>query len=81
MVVSAPEEQHASALTRETVTAAVQYLRFAFSEALVDAFAVAPEVALVATHPACGVRRVLTPEAREELRGDLRGTTKRLPMG
>ncbi len=79
--MSAPEAQHASALTRETVTPAVHYLRFAFSEAQVDAFAAAAEVALVATHPAYEVRTVLTPEVREELLGDLRGTTKRLPMG
>ncbi len=46
-----------------------------------DAFAAAPEVALVATHPAYEARTILSPEVRSELLGDLRGTTKPLPMG
>ena len=81
LVTSTPETQHAAALTRETLTPAVHYVRFLFSGAQVDAFAAAPEVALVATHPAYEARTTLSPEARSELLGDLRGTTKRLPMG
>jgi hypothetical protein len=73
--------QHAAALTRDTVTPAVHYVRFPFSEAQVNAFATVPEVALAATHPDYQARTTLSPEVREELLGDLRGTTKPLPMG
>ena len=38
MVASVPEAQHAAALTRESVTPAVHYLRFGFTEAQVEAF-------------------------------------------
>jgi Protein of unknown function (DUF3501) len=81
VVPSVPEEEHAAALTRETITPAVHYLRFAFSEAQVEAFADAAEVAVVATHPAYGARTVLPPPVRAELLGDLEGTTKPLPIG
>jgi hypothetical protein len=81
LVESVPEAQHAAALTRDSVTPAVHYLRFPFSEAQVTAFGRASEVALVATHPAYEARTVLPPEVREELLGDLLGTTKPLPIG
>ena len=81
MVVSVPEAQHAAALTRETVTPAVHYLRFGFTEAQVEAFKNAGEVALVSTHPAYEARTVLAPATRDELLGDLLGTTKPLPIG
>ncbi len=81
IVASVPEEQHGAALTRETVTPAVHYLRFGFSEAQVVAFETAGEVALVSTHPAYEARTVLSPLVREELLGDLLGTTKSLPIG
>ena len=45
------------------------------------AFGEAAEVALVARHPAYEARTVLSPEVREELLGDLLGTTKALPIG
>jgi hypothetical protein len=80
-VPSVPEEAHAAALVRDTVTPAVHYLRFEFSEAQVEAFAAAGEVALVARHPAYEARAVLDDAVREELLGDLRGTTKPLPIG
>jgi len=80
-VPSVPEEAHAAALVRDTVTPAVHYLRFAFSEAQVKAFAGPDEVALVARHPAYEARTVLTADVRQELLGDLRGTTKPLPIG
>jgi len=80
VVGSVPEAAHAAALTRETVTAAVHYVRFGFTEAQVGAFAGAGEVALVATHPAYEARTVLSPAARRELGGDLLGTTKPLSM-
>ena len=81
VVMSLPEAEHAAALTRETVTPAVHYLRFSFTEAQVAAFRAAAEVALVSTHPAYAARTVLTPEGREALLGDLLGTTKPLPIG
>ena len=81
VVMSVPEAQHAAALVRETVTPAVHYLRFPFTEAQVTACSRAAEVALVSTHPAYEARTVLTPDVREELRGDLDGTTKALPIG
>ena len=80
-VMSVPEARHAAALVRETVTPAVHYLRFPFTEVQVAAFRGSTEVALVSTHPAYEARSVLTPDVREELRGDLQGTTKALPIG
>ena len=76
-----PRPQHEAALTRETVTPAVHYVRFAFTQAQVAAFAEAGEVALVATHPAYEARTELARQVRRELLGDLLGTTKALPMG
>ena len=81
VVASVPEAEHAAALTRETVTPAVHYLRFGFTEAQVAAFAAADEVALVATHPAYEARTSLGAEVRRELLGDLLGTTKALSIG
>ncbi len=80
-VASVPEEQHAAALTRESVTPAVHYLRFGFTEAQVAAFGDAAEVALISTHPAYEARTVLAPVVRAELLSDLLGTTKALPIG
>ncbi len=76
-----PEAEHAAALTRETVTPAVHYVRFRLTEAQGAAFGEAAEVALVSTHPAYGARTVLAPGVRQELLGDLLGTTKALPIG
>jgi hypothetical protein len=81
VVGSLPEAAHEAALTRETVTPAVHYVRFDFSDAQVEAFAEAGEVALVATHPAYECRTELSAGVRRELLGDLRGTTKALPIG
>jgi Protein of unknown function (DUF3501) len=81
VVPSFPEADHAAALTRETVTPAVHYVRFAFTEAQVAAFGEADEVTLVSTHPAYEARTVLPPEVRRELLGDLLGTTKPLSIG
>ena len=81
VVMSVPEAQHGAALTRDTVTPAVHYLRFVFSEAQVAAFGSAEEVALVSAHPAYPAQTVLGPEVRKELLGDLLGTTKPLPIG
>jgi hypothetical protein len=81
VVPSVPEAEHAAALVRETVTPAVHYLRFGFSPAQVEAFAGPGEVALVARHPEYQARTVLPADVRAELLGDLRGTTKPLPIG
>jgi hypothetical protein len=81
VVASVPEEAHAAQLVRDTVTPAVHYLRFPFSPSQVEDFAGAAEVALIARHPEYEARAVLPSPVREELLGDLRGTTKPLPVG
>jgi hypothetical protein len=80
VVASAPEAEHEAALTRETITPAVHYVRFGFSEDQVAAFGEAGGLALVATHPAYEARTVLSPAQRRELGGDLLGTTKPLSI-
>jgi hypothetical protein len=82
LVRSVPEAEHAAALVRDTVTPAVHYLRFGFTSDQVEAFEQAGEgeVALVAQHPEYQARTVLPAEVREELLGDIRGTTKPLPI-
>ncbi len=80
VVPSTPEAQHAAALTRDTVTPAVHYLRFVLSPSEVAAFGAAPEIALVSTHPEYPARTVLQPAVRSELLGDLEGTTKPLDL-
>jgi hypothetical protein len=81
IIASVPEEAHAAALVRETITPAVHYLRFGFSPAQVEAFADSEEVALVARHPEYEARTVLPAPVRQDLLGDLRGTTKPLTIG
>jgi hypothetical protein len=81
IVASTPEAEHEAALTRETITPAVHYVRFGFSEAQVAAFGGSGDVALVATHPAYEARTELPAGVRRELLGDLLGTTKALPIG
>lgn len=80
VVLSVPEADHAAALSREEITPAVHYLRFGFADEQVEAFRTASEVALVSEHPAYPARAVLAPAVREELLGDLLGTTKPLSM-
>jgi hypothetical protein len=81
VVPSSPEAAHEAALVREAVTPAVHYLKFGFTPSQVEAFVGAAEVALVARHPAYEARTVLLDPVRQELLGDLRGTTKPLPIG
>jgi hypothetical protein len=81
IVPSIPEEEHAAALVRDSVTPAVHYLRFGFTPAQVAAFAGPGEVALVSRHSAYEARTVLAGATREALLGDLQGTTKPLPIG
>ena len=80
-VASVPEAGHAAALTRDSVTPAVHYLRFGFSEPQVAAFGSAPEAVLVSSHPAYQAETPLPPAVRVELLADLEGTTKPLPLG
>jgi hypothetical protein len=80
VVLSVPEADHAAALSREEITPAVHYVRFGFGDEQVDAFRSASEVALVSEHPAYPARTVLAPPVREELLGDLLGTTKPLSI-
>lgn len=80
VVRSMPEADHAAALSREEITPAVHYLRFPFADGQVEAFRTASEVALVSVHPAYPARAVLAPAVREELLGDLLGTTKPLSL-
>ena len=78
--MSVPEATHAQALTRESVTSAVHYLRWALSEDEVARFAVGP-VSLVSGHPEYPARAELGPETRDELLADLLGTTVPIPLG
>ena len=80
VVLSVPEADHAAALSRDEITPAVHYLRFGFTDREVVAFRTASEVALVSEHPAYPARSVLAPAVRQELLGDLLGTTKPLSM-
>ena len=80
VVMSVPEAEHAASLSRDEVTPAVHYLRFGFGDEQVEAFRSASEVALVSEHPAYPARTVLVPAVREELLGDLLGTTKPLSL-
>jgi hypothetical protein len=79
LVTSVPEANHARALTRDTVTPAVHYLRLAVPPAMVDALAAGPAF-LVARHRAYEARTPLGATTRAELVGDLRGTTMPLPL-
>jgi hypothetical protein len=80
VVLSVPEADHAAALSREEITPVVHYLRFGFDDEQVEAFRTAAEVAVVSEHPAYPARAVLAPAVREELLGDLLGTTKPLSI-
>jgi hypothetical protein len=80
VVPSVPEASHAEALTRETVTAAVHYVRFEFPEAARVRFLGGDPVALAVRHPEYDARTELTPEVRAALAGDLEGSTELLPL-
>ncbi|HZM54889.1 MAG TPA: DUF3501 family protein [Acidimicrobiales bacterium] len=74
-IVSTPEEEHRSHLTRRETTSAVHYVRFRFDEDQVDAFGHRP-VTLAVNHPAYpdGLPGVALNEAtRAELATDLAG--------
>ncbi|HXQ19623.1 MAG TPA: DUF3501 family protein [Acidimicrobiales bacterium] len=79
-VAGLPEATHAEALTRDTVTAAVHYLRFPFDREERRAFA-AGRAALVSGHPEYEARTDLAPEAQAELLAELEGRAEPLPFG
>ena len=70
-VRSITEEAHAGQLTRETITAAVHYIRFEFTPEQVEAFAVGP-VRIDIEHPDYLESVELSETTRTELLGDLR---------
>jgi hypothetical protein len=80
VVTSSPEETHAAALTREEVTPAVHYVRFAFPPAQIDELEAGP-AALVARHPEYAARTTLEDATRRELVEDLRGPAPLGPIG
>lgn len=79
-VRSVPEATHAEALTRESVTPAVHYLRFPFAPAEIAAFDAGP-VTLAVRHPAYDAATALGEATRHELLADLEGRTEPLPLG
>ncbi|MGH8989572.1 MAG: DUF3501 family protein, partial [Acidimicrobiales bacterium] len=81
VVPSVPESTHAQALTRETVTAAVHYVRFVFPvDARARVWAGEPMV-LAVRHPEYEARAVLPEAVHDELAGDLEGRTELVPLG
>ena len=79
VAMSTPEVSHAEALTRDDVTPAVHYVRFALSPGQIEALEAGP-AALVARHPAYEVRTPLEDATRAELAGDLRGSAPLTPL-
>jgi hypothetical protein len=79
VVASVPEPTHDESLTRESVTPAVHYVRFVFTEDEVARFAGGP-VVLALHHPEYEARTELSEESRRELLGDLAGTTEPIPL-
>ncbi|MDA8313612.1 MAG: DUF3501 family protein [Actinomycetota bacterium] len=77
---SVPEASHADALTRQTVTSAVHYIRFPFSPDARERFVGGDPVALTVHHPEYEAHAVLGDEARAELSVDLEGRTELLPL-
>lgn len=80
VVPSAPEAAHAEALTRETVTAAVHYVRFAFPPDARARVSGGDAAALAVRHPEYEARALLAPEVRAELAGDLEGRSELIPL-
>jgi hypothetical protein len=80
LVMAEPEASHAEALTRDTVTPAVHYLRFGFDRDERRAFAAARPV-LVARHPAYEAETELTEETQADLLAELEGRAEPLPFG
>jgi hypothetical protein len=66
------EEAHAAHLTREEITAAVQFVRFVLNPAQIERFRAGP-VTLAVDHPEYRERAALEPETRTSLLEDLLG--------
>jgi Protein of unknown function (DUF3501) len=79
VVPSQPERSHAEALTREAVTPAVHYVRFALDPAQIDALASGPAT-LVSRHLEYEARTELGAPTRAELVADLRGSGSLAPL-
>jgi uncharacterized protein DUF3501 len=79
-VMAEAEATHAEALTRDKVTAAVHYVRFAFDREERRAFA-ASRPALVSRHPAYEAETELTEETQADLLAELEGRAAPLPFG
>jgi hypothetical protein len=74
------EATHAEAVSRDSVTAAVHYMRFAFDRDERRAFA-ASRPQLVARHPAYEAETELTDETQADLLAELEGRAEPLPFG
>jgi hypothetical protein len=74
-----PESTHAEALTRETVTPAVHYVRFPFPPDALRRFAGGEPAALVVSHAEYSARVPIAEGTRAELLADLEGRTEPLP--
>lgn len=70
VIPCAVEESHAANLTREEVTAAVHFVRFALTPAQIEAFRSEP-VFVAIDHPQYKERTKLSTEAKDSLLGDL----------
>lgn len=66
------DESHAANLTRDTVTAAVHFVRFSFTSAQIESFRSEP-VFVAIDHPEYQERTELLPESKDSLLGDLLG--------
>jgi Protein of unknown function (DUF3501) len=80
VVESEPESSHALALTRDEVTPAVHYIRFAFAEDQASRLAAGP-AALVARHPEYEFRAPLGADTLAELAADLSDPAALAPLG
>jgi len=66
-----PEQAHEASLTRDTVTAAVHYVRFDLDPSQIERFATGPAV-LASVHPEYTHAVALPDDVRQELLSDLR---------
>lgn len=80
VVRSVPEVTHAEALTRETVTPAVHYIRFPFPLEARARFSGHDPVALAVRHLEYDATTVLDAEVRAELLADFEGRAELLPL-
>jgi Protein of unknown function (DUF3501) len=76
---SVPEEEHAEALTREEITAAVHYVRFPFNLEEIRRFGAGP-VSLAIRHPRYNYATDLSEETIAELLSDLEDRTLPTPL-